>query len=204
MKFKPVPEQETEKVEPRWRRTLRDILTIIVLFFVIRGTFAEAFVIPSSSMEPTLQIGDRVLVNKLSYGFRVAFVDTSLFLFDQPKSGDIVVFTQPDDPDTLYTNESDKNIIKRVIAVPGDTVEVKGTKILLNGKQLDEEGRRVVWLRQGIKDFGPVTVPDGEIFLLGDNRDNSRDSRFWDYPFIPLNRVKGRAFMIYWPIPSFL
>ena len=139
-----------------------------------------------------------ILVSKLSYGVRLPFMAESAYVFSQPQRGDIVVFTRPDESDTPLEDESDINIIKRVVGLPGDTVEVRDTKLFINNQPLDEEYAR--WEEGGIREgnFGPEKVPAGHIFLLGDNRDHSRDSRFWQEPFLPINRVKGRAMVIYW------
>jgi signal peptidase I len=168
-----------------------------IAFLIIRPTFLEPFQIPSSSMEPTLQITDRILVNKLSYGLRIAFVTNTVFEWSKPERRDVVVFTRPDEPETEM-DEHSTNFIKRVIGLPGDTVEVKGPHLFVNGKLQDEPYAR--YSRGGAPeaDFGPQTVPEGKVFLLGDNRDDSKDSRFWEEHFLDIKRVKGRAFMIYW------
>lgn len=184
---------------------LKSILIFIAIVLVIRGTVVEAFKIPSGSMIPTLRIGDRILVSKFSYGFRfeIPFVRIPLFThtllqYSSPQRGDIVVFTRPDDPVTPDKDESEDNIIKRVIGLPGETVEVRGTSVLINGNELSEPYAR--WEQGGSYDgnFGPKRVPEGSILLLGDNRDASKDSRFWNYPFLEISRVKGRAIIIYW------
>ncbi len=174
----------------------RTLITIIVIVFLLRATVVEAFRIPTGSMIPTLQIGDYILVSKLSYGLRVPFMKETLWRYDSPDRNDIVVFTRPDDPET-DEDESDKDIIKRVIAIGGDRVEVRGRKVFVNGQAQDEAFAR--WDHGGIPEgnFGPKDVPEGHIFLLGDNRDNSKDSRFWRHPFLPLDLVKGRALIIY-------
>ncbi len=176
---------------------LKTLAVFLVAAYILRASVVEAFKIPSLSMYPTLKVGDHILVNKLSYGFRLPLMTDSLSLYDTPKRGDIVVFTRPDEARTPE-DESSINIIKRVIGLPGETVEVRGTKVLINGKELDEPYAR--YQEHGIPDgyFGPDTVPEGHIFLMGDNRDHSKDSRFWENPFLDLHRVKGRALIIYW------
>ena len=174
---------------------LRTIIVFVAVALLLRASVVEAFKIPSSSMEPTLEIGDHILVNKLSYGLRLPFVTESVYSFRTPKRYDVVVFTLPEDSST--------NIIKRVIGTPGDTVEVRGTQISVNGEPLHDDtfGR---WVAGGKKDFGPEKVPPGHVFLMGDNRDQSRDSRYWENPdgtsspFLEISRIKGRAFVIYW------
>ena len=106
-----------------------------------------------------------------------------------------MVFTLADDPDTRE-DESDINLIKRVIGLPGEKLEVRGTKVYINDKALEGDWGR--WIQGGINDFSPVIIPAGHVLMLGDNRDASRDSRFWPSPFLPIERIKGRAFLIYW------
>lgn len=177
---------------------IKSLAVFIALALVLRASVVEAFKIPSSSMESTLEIGDHILVNKLSYGFRLPLIAETIYNYGAPKRGEIVVFTLPDDPRTTNIDESDTNIIKRAIGLPGDTVEVKGTQVFINGELYEGDLEHAQWLQGGAKDFGPVTVPEGKVLLLGDNRDYSRDSRFWDDPFLDIARVKGRAFIVYW------
>ena len=176
---------------------LKTVIIFLIIAILLRGSVVEAFKIPSGSMIPTLRKGDHILVSKLTYGFRLPFVKETLFRYGEPKRGDVVVFTRPDEQ-TTPEDESEINIIKRVIGLPGETVEVRATKVYINNQVLPELYAR--WEEGGIPEgnFGPVTVPEGHILMLGDNRDHSRDSRFWSDPFLPLNRVKGRAFVIYW------
>ncbi len=178
---------------------LKSLSIFLSIAFILRASVVEAFKIPSSSMVPTLEIGDHILVNKLSYGLRLPFVVEAVVEFKLPQRGDVVVFTQPDDPDTPEIDEADINIIKRVVGLPGDTVQVKGTKLYLNNKIYDEPYTQ--WVLGGKREFGPVTVPPGKILLLGDNRDQSRDARYWNDPFLDVKRLKGRAFIIYWNWP---
>lgn len=178
-------------------RFIGSLIVILIVAFGIRASIIEPYKIPSSSMEPTLEIGDYILVNKLSYGLRLLMVDRTLYNYDTPKRKDVVVFSRPDNPDTLNEDESDLNIIKRVVGIPGDKIEVKGTTVLINGKALEEDYAR--WQQGGLKDFPETTVPKGHIFLLGDNRDHSKDSRFWKPShFLDIKLVKGRAFLISW------
>jgi signal peptidase I len=189
------------KKNSQWVECFSLIKSLSIFFaiaFLLRASVVEAFKIPSSSMEPTLEIDDHILVNKLSYGLRVPLKAESVVEFKMPKRGDVVVFTLPDDPDTPEIDESDTNIIKRVIGLPGDIIMVRGTKLYINGKVYDEDEKYAIWLLGGRKDFGPVTVPPGKVLLLGDNRDQSKDSRFWPDPFLDAKRIKGRAFIIYW------
>jgi signal peptidase I len=151
----------------------------LVVALVIRAFFLAAFYIPSESMVPTLEKGDRVLVNKLSY--KVHDVNR----------GDVVVFERPpNEPDNGI-----KDLIKRVVGLPGETVEVRNCKVLINGNQLDEPYVKQ-WTRTCT--FAPKTVGDNEVFVMGDNRDDSQDSRF----FGPISQdlIVGRAFVIVWPL----
>lgn len=175
----------------------KTLALFVMAALVLRASVVEAFKIPSGSMIPTLRIGDHILVSKLSYGVRVPFMTHSAYIFSQPQRGDIVVFTRPDEDLTLE-DESDINIIKRVVGLPGDKVEVRDTKLYINDQPLDESYAR--WEDGGIREgnFGPEAVPVGHVFLLGDNRDHSRDSRFWQEPFLSIDRIKGRAMIIYW------
>ena len=176
---------------------IKTLAIFVVAALFLRASVVEAFKIPSGSMLPTLHIGDHILVCKFSYGLRLPFRRENGWQFGAPKRGDIVVFTRPDDPATLE-NEDDTNIIKRVIALPGESVEVRNRVVYINARPLDEPYAR--WEQGGIPegDFGPHTVPEGRVLLLGDNRDRSRDSRFWGDPFLELRRIKGRALIIYW------
>jgi len=206
-----VPEFGTQR-SPEKKSVIKEIFSFfktLVLFlllaFFLRASVVEAYKIPSGSMIPTLRIGDHILVSKLSYGFRLPYgfafpfriKDAMIWQYDRPSRGDVVVFTRPDEPDT-EEDESAINIIKRVIGIPGDSIEVKGAHLYVNGQLQDEPYAR--WQENGIPEgnFGPNTVPEGSVLLLGDNRDHSRDSRFWPYPFLEISRIKGRAFLIYW------
>jgi signal peptidase I len=166
----------------------------LLLALFIRTFIVQAFKIPSGSMIPTLQIGDHILVNKLNYGIRIPFWEHYLVDFSRPHRGDVVVFIFPED--------RTKDFIKRVIGVGGDTVEIRGKKIYINGKQIDDphahfEGDDPQTASLPSRDdFGPKTVPENHIFVMGDNRDRSYDSRFWG--FVNLDDVRGKAFLIYW------
>ncbi len=177
----------------------------LVLALIIRTFFIQAYKIPSGSMEPTLLIGDHILVNKLIYGLRVpdslfgiTFPGVPwgqyLFPIEQVHRGDVVVFVFPPDPT--------KDFIKRVIGLPGDTVQVKDGKVWLNGNpmadphahfEVSEQERSPISPRDN---FGPVTVPASKYLMMGDNRDRSYDGRFWG--FVGANQVEGRAVLIYW------
>lgn len=179
------------------RSFFKTLFGILALALALRIVVIEPFKIPSGSMIPTLQIGDYILVLKYSYGLRLPFTERSTFHWDNPKRGDVVVFTRPDDPATTE-DDSKINIIKRVIGLPGETVQVRGTQVFINGQALSEPYAQ--WAEGGPPEgnFGPRVVPEDHIFLMGDNRDHSKDSRFWSDPFLETTRVKGRAVVIFW------
>ena len=185
---------QSRKKKSTVREYAEAIIIALVLALFIRTFIVQAFKIPSGSMLPTLQIGDHILVNKFIYGVKVPFSGTVLIPIDNPEPNDIVVFKYPRNPKLDY--------IKRVIAVAGDTVEERDKKLYVNGKPfVDKHGvhmdSRILPASAGPRDnFGPVTVPEGHIFVMGDNRDNSYDGRFWG--FVDLKAVRGKAFLIYW------
>jgi len=187
--------KETEKrVIKKKKSSLREnieaILVAVVLALFIRTFVVQAFKIPSGSMKDTLLIGDHILVNKFIYGIKLPFIGTTLVPIKDPQPEDIVVFEYPDDPS--------KDFIKRVIGVAGDRIEIRDKKVYVNNKLLDQDFAIFTDNRsiQSRDDFGPVTVPKDSLFVMGDNRDNSHDSRFWG--FVKLKAVKGKAFIIYW------
>jgi signal peptidase I len=186
----------------------------VLLFLLIRTFLVEAFKIPSGSMENTLQVGDFLLVNKLVYGAEVPFTHARLPRLREPQRGDVIVFEYPLD--------LTKNFVKRLVGLPGDTVEMHDGKLIRNGKlvregyvehtepDLDPAPEEFRWQRQylvggaaaaGIylpsrNNWGPLLVPKGSYFVLGDNRDNSLDSRYWG--FVADSLVKGRPFVVYY------
>jgi len=180
------------------KSTVREYAEALAVAFIlalfIRTFLVQAFKIPSGSMLETLQIGDHILVNKLRYGVRMPVVGKRVVKFADPRRGDIIVFVYPVDPS--------KDFIKRVIGEPGDTVEVKHKQVYINGQKIDDQWGHFVEgpgenSRLSPRDnFGPVTVPPDQVFVMGDNRDRSYDSRFWG--FVPLDDVRGKAFVIYW------
>lgn len=181
----------------------KTLAVIFVLAFSIRITIVEPFKIPSGSMIPTLQIGDFILVLKCWYGIQLPYVTESPAMWNAPKRGDVVVFTRPDDPNTPHEDDSAIYLIKRVIGVAGDTIEVRGPQLYRNGEPVQEAYAR--WSAGGAfgGNFGPAVIPEGKILLLGDNRDNSKDSRFWTEPFLDARRVKGKAVVVFWSWDSF-
>lgn len=175
----------------------KTLAIFLVLAFFLRASVVEAFKIPSGSMRPTLIEGDHILVSKFSYGFRIPFMREVVFSYAQPKLGDVVVFTRPDDPASLE-DDSEINIIKRVAGLPGNEVRIQKRKLYIDGVPLNESYAQ--WLENGPPEgeFGPQIVPEGHVFLLGDNRDKSKDSRFWTEHFLDMKFLKGRALVIYW------
>ena len=144
-------------------------------------------------MLPTLEIGDHLLVNKLLYGLRVPISGDRYFDFFEPERGAIIVFVFPEDPT--------KDFIKRVIGIPGDILEIRAKQLFRNGQAVEEQDEPYARYRDparpGPRDhWGPETVPEGHVFVLGDNRDRSYDSRFWG--FVPFENIKGKAAIIYW------
>lgn len=163
----------------------------LVLALFIRTFLVQAYKIPSGSMLETLQIGDHLLVNKFLYGVKNPFTDEYLISGRDPEHGDIIVFPYPQDPNVDY--------IKRIVGVPGDTIEVRDKQLYRNGEPVKESyiqhtQPNTIMPQRDI--FGPVVVPDGEYFVMGDNRDNSQDSRFWG--FVKRNTIHGKAWRMYW------
>ena len=177
------------------------IIAVLIALFV-RTFIVQAFKIPSSSMEPTLLVGDYLLVNKFIYGTRFPFTDKKILEFKKPRRGDIIVF--------IYPKDRSKDFIKRVIGEEGEKVEIVQNKIYINDQLIDDpwgyysEKNPLARYLPSMERYGPVVVPKDSLFVLGDNRDNSQDSRFWG--FVTLNEVRGKAFIIYfsldWPAKS--
>jgi len=170
-----------KRLLPWMRETVETIVIAFILAFLIRTFVVQAFYIPSGSMEPNLQIGDRILAYKFLYGLK------------NVKRGDIIVFKFPLNPR--------KDFIKRVIGLPGDIIKVENKEIYVNGKQLSEPYivHRDKWNSGFPRDeYPPTSVPAGSLFMLGDNRDSSDDSRYWG--FVPAKYVVGEAFLVYWPL----
>lgn len=180
----------------RLRQNVESLALAVVVALVVRSSVVEAFWVPSGSMLPTIQIGDHLFVNKLAYGMHidVPFVNRALVLtqWSHLDRGDIVVFVSPVDRRT--------DLIKRVVAVGGDTVEIRNKRLHINDQPVDD--RYATFTDQSTRsstprdNFGPVTVPEGKFFVLGDNRDQSYDSRYWG--FADERDVKGKATFIYW------
>lgn len=193
-----------------WAKTL---FVAIMLFLLIRALFVEAFKIPSGSMERTLLVGDFLLVNKLVYGAQIPFTEVQLPALRMPRRGEVVVFQFPRDPS--------KNYVKRLVGLPGDTLQMLEGVLLLNSREQgegytlhtqphdDPVGEDFRWQRNHLvrpveartgyrpsrNNWGPLVVPEGHYFVLGDNRDNSSDSRYWG--FVPHSHLRGRPFIVY-------
>lgn len=200
--------------KPWYREWTEALIVAAILALIIRTFVIQAFKIPSGSMEDTLLVGDHLLVNKFIYGTTLPFTDERYFPVRDPKRGDIIVFEWP--VDTINTNLnyfSRKDFIKRVVGLPGDMVEIKDKRVFVNGVlfELDQEVHKSPYMIPGCSSVGSwtrsaservrdcmdvVTVPADSYFVLGDNRDNSRDSRFWG--FVPRDNIKGLAFIKYW------
>ena len=181
------------KKELVWEYT-KAVVTALLLALFIRAYFIQAFKIPSGSMIPTLLIGDHILVSKFIYGTTIPFSDKRILVFRKPEKGDIIVFKYPEDPK--------RDFIKRVIAVEGDVVESKNKVIYVNGKAVDEPYAQHTdtSLRPGgiepRDNFGPYIVPKEKYFMMGDNRDQSYDSRYWGY--VDIRDIRGEALILYW------
>lgn len=152
------------------------ILIAVVLAFFIRYFIVELYMVEGPSMRPTLVNSERLVVNKFIYRFRT------------PERGDIIVFRYPSDPS--------RDFIKRVIGIPGDTIEIKDGRVFVNGQLLNES----YILEKTRGSYSLATVPEGHIFVMGDNRNNSEDTRFRDVGFVSHDLVKGKAVMIFWPL----
>jgi signal peptidase I len=186
----------------RVRELVKTLLIVVLLVFLIRAFLIQAYHIPSGSMEDTLLEGDYVLGDKLTFGtqipdriplFNIKILSFRLPGFTAPESGDLVIFEFPEDPS--------KDFIKRCIAISGQIVEMRDRKVFVDGQIfLEPSGVKYTSqansLRLGRKDFGPETVPEGHIFVLGDNRDNSYDSRGWGT--VSLDKVKAHPLLIYY------
>jgi signal peptidase I len=176
------------------RESAEAIIIAVLLALFIRAFVVQAFKIPSGSMETTLLIGDHILVNKFIYGIKIPIIDKELIHFSDPKHGDIVVFQYPED--------RTKDFIKRVVGLPGDRVEIKDKQVYVNDQLLNEPyaihtDGRILPAGVSQRDNKPqFVVPPHSLFVMGDNRDNSHDSRFWG--FADMNDLRGKAFIIYW------
>ncbi len=170
---------------------VKSILIALVLALFIRTFVVQAYKIPSGSMIPTLMVGDHILVNKFIYGVKIPYLRKTIIPGKMPERGDVIVF--------IFPLDKSKDFIKRVIGLPGDTIRIEGKKVYINGKLYPDKHAYYDNSKPLIKEFGPVKVPKWGLFVMGDNRNHSYDSRFWG--FVPLSYVKGKAFFIYWSWP---
>jgi len=182
------------KVKSQTREWVESIAIAVILALLIRAFIVQAFKIPSGSMIPTFNVGDRIFVNKFIYGAKVPFTNFRLPSVREPKRGDIIVFISPEDPK--------KDFVKRLIATGGQTVEIRDGKIYIDGKYTDEPSsiRGVYYYNSGDygKELQVITVPKDSYYALGDNSASSRDSRYW--AFVPKNNLLGKVICIYWPL----
>jgi signal peptidase I len=183
------------------REYFESICVAVILALFVRTFVVQAFKIPTGSMENNLLIGDHLLVNKFVFAPTLTGAERALLPIDPIRRGDIIVFKYPEDPE--------RDFIKRVIGLPGETIELKNKKVYVNGEPLDEpyvqfmfppsdrapEEGQVFDFDVQRSSYGPVTVPDEHYFMMGDNRDNSQDSRYWG--FLPASYVKGKALFVY-------
>lgn len=178
------------------REYFESIVIAVILALFIRTFVVQAFKIPTGSMEPNLLVGDHLLVNKFVFAPTISAPERALLPVTGIRRGDVVVFKYPED--------TERDFIKRVVGLPGETVELRDHTIFINGRPIDEPHAHYQDDRGGVErtsedvrdHYGPVLVPPGALFVMGDNRDNSQDSRYWG--FLPQEYVKGRALMIYW------
>ena len=178
------------------REYFESIVVAVILALFIRTFVVQAFKIPTGSMEPNLLVGDHLLVNKFVFAPTATPLERVVLPMREIRRGDVVVFKFPEEPE--------RDFIKRVVGLPGDTIEIRSRRVLINGSKIEEPYAHYLF---PVGDdeaetydvrarYGPVSVPQGHYFMMGDNRDNSQDSRYWG--FLPAHYVKGRALMIYW------
>ncbi len=194
--------KEDEKREPQYtgfkkflKEWIEPVVVAFVLVFIFKVFFFQNFKIPSGSMEDTLLVGDYLFAAKFTYGTKIPFTHKHILKFKKPKPGDIIIFQSPAEPD--------KDLIKRCIAVGGQKVEIRDKKLYVDDvlSELPKRGKfidpRVLPAELSARDnYEPRIVPEGMLFMMGDNRDDSNDSRFWDY--LPEENIKGKALFLYW------
>lgn len=191
MKEKQSPSPKTKS---KIREFIEAILTAVIIAAFIISFVVQAFKIPSGSMIPTLLVGDHLFVNKFIYGVKIPFFRKTIIPVSDPKKGDVVVF--------IFPLDRSKDFIKRVIGTSGDKIEIKNKKLFVNNQASTEtigiydDDAIYPAAAQPRDNFGPVVVPKDSLFVMGDNRDHSLDSRFWG--FVDLKDVQGKAFILYW------
>ena len=186
--------QRKIKTKSKIRECVEAILWALFLYLIIKTCLVQSFKIPSSSMEDTLLIGDFLLVNKFVYGIRIPFTDLRLPAVRDPERGDVIVFKYPIDPSLDF--------IKRVIGVPGDEIQIVDKQVYINGipyrnQHEMHKDNQILPAEAEVRDnFGPIRVPEDSYFVMGDNRDNSHDSRFWG--FVNKTNLVGKAIIKFW------
>ena len=189
------PGHET-RPKGKLREYLEAFAVALLIALCVRTFVIQAFKIPSGSMENTLLIGDHIFVNKFLYGYHIPYTNGRVLQFASPKRGDIIVFLFPEDPR--------KDFIKRVIGLPGETLEIRNKVVLINGKPLHEDytrfadGDAIDGFMRGRDNLPPLKVPERKYFVMGDNRDRSYDSRFWG--FVDEDVIVGKALFIYFSL----
>ncbi|MFH1502007.1 MAG: signal peptidase I [Candidatus Eisenbacteria bacterium] len=191
-----MPRKETKATRRKdyFRDFVETVVTAVILALVLRAFVVQTFRIPSGSMEDTLLVGDFLIVNKFIYGVKMPFTDLRLRGVREPKPGDIIVFEYPD-PDPRAKKE---NYVKRCVGVEGDIIELRNNVLYRNGERVEED-ERYIKLKPPTprwSNYGPVKVPEGSLFMMGDNRNWSADSRDWG--FLDKGLMKGKAILIYW------
>jgi len=187
-------ERNKEKTKSKVQEYIEAIIIAILIAVVIRTFIIQAYKIPSRSMVPALLVGDHLLVNKFIYGIKIPVIRKIILPITDPKKGDIIVF--------IYPHDRTKDYIKRVIGVAGDKIEIKNKNIFINDRPYKDafgiysDNITYPAIMQPRDNFGPVVVPAESLFVMGDNRDESADSRFWG--FVDLKDVEGKALIIYW------
>ncbi|WP_297216451.1 signal peptidase I [uncultured Desulfovibrio sp.] len=174
-----------------FREYAEALVMALLLAMVIRTFVVQSFKIPSESMMNTLLVGDYLLGEKFTYGLKIPFTDITVYEGRDPQRGEVVIFAYPKDPSLDF--------IKRIVGIPGDVIEVRNKQLYRNNEPVQESYARFTDPDNifGVRDdFGPVTVPEGHYFMMGDNRDNSQDSRFWG--FVSRDAIRARAWRIYW------
>jgi signal peptidase I len=175
------------KEKSKLREYAETLVIALAIALFVRTFVVQAFKIPSSSMEPTLLVGDHILVNKFLYGIRIPVIGKKVLPFSQPRRGDVIVF--------IFPKNRRLDFIKRVIGLPGEKIEIRERKIYINDRLIEDPWGKY-FPPERLINVGPVAVPPNALFVMGDNRNNSEDSRYWG--FVPLDDVLGKAFVMYW------